>query len=101
MTAVRQFLPDPPAGQPPPASARQRLGLVLIVLGLAGILWGVFHVLGGIGGYEGRDFAHRKSDYQVRTVVHETFPGALVRALAGLALVLVGGQLRRPAAPPR
>jgi hypothetical protein len=101
MTTVRQFLPDPPGSPRPPGTPRQRLGLLLIVLGLAGILWGVFHVLGAIGGYEERDFAHRKSDHEVRTVVHETFPGALARALAGLALLLAGGQLRRPAAPPR
>lgn len=94
MTSVRQFLPEPPPPRPPP-TPRQRLGLALIALGLAGILWGVFHVLGAIGGYEERDFAHRKSDYEVRTVVHETFPGALARGLAGLTLVLVGGRLRR------
>ena len=100
MTTVRQFLPDPPTGERPPATPRQRLGLVLIALGLAGILWGVFHVLDAIGGYEERDFAHRKRDYEVRTVVHETFPGALARSLAGLALVLAGGRLRRSADRP-
>ena len=77
------------------AGARSKLGTVLIVLGLAGILWGVFHVLGAIGGYEKRDFAHRQTDYQVRSIVHETFPGGFVRAMAGLALVMVGGHLRR------
>jgi hypothetical protein len=74
---------------------KRRLGLGLVALGLACILWGVFHVLTAIGGYEKRDFAHRKTDYQVRSVVHETFPGGFARAMAGLALVLVGGHLRR------
>jgi hypothetical protein len=100
MSEVRQFLPDPPASEPQPATPRRRLGLALIALGLAGILWGVFHVLNAIGGYEERDFAHRKSDYEVRSVVHETFPGALARSLAGLALLLAGGRLRRTGAEP-
>ena len=77
---------------------KSRLGLGLIVLGLVFILWGVFHVLNAIGGYEQRDFAHRKTDYEVRKTVHETFPGGLVRGVAGLVLLLVGGRLRRPAA---
>jgi hypothetical protein len=91
---VVQTLP-PATGNEPRPGPRSRLGLALIALGLAGILWGVFHVLGAIGGYEQRDFAHRKTDHQVRTVVHQTFGGALVRALAGLTLVVVGGRLRR------
>jgi hypothetical protein len=97
MTTVRQVLPEPTPPRPP-ATPRQRLGLALIVLGLAGILWGVFHVLGAIGGYEGREFSHRKPDSEVRAVVHRTFPGALARSLAGLALVLAGGRLRRSGA---
>jgi hypothetical protein len=78
----------------------KRAGTGLIALGLIFILWGVFHVLGAIGGYEQRDFAHRKTDYQVRTVVHETFPGGLVRAMAGLGLLLLGGRLRRDPGQP-
>lgn len=74
---------------------RRQLGTALGAIGLAGILWGVFHVLGAIGSYEQRDFAHRKTDHQVRSVVHQTFAGGFVRAMAGLALVLVGGRLRR------
>lgn len=74
---------------------KQRLGLGLVALGLACILWGVFHVLGAIGGYEKRDFAHRKTDYEVRKTVHQTFPGGFARAMAGLGLILVGARLRR------
>jgi hypothetical protein len=96
MSEVRQYLPDPTPPRPP-ATPRQRLGLALIALGIAGILWGVFHVLGAIGGYEVRDFAHRKPDSEVRAIVHRTFPGALARSLFGLALVLAGGRLRRRA----
>ena len=54
----------------------------------------VHRFLNAIGGYEERDFAHRKTDYQVRSTVHETFPGGLARALGGLALVVIGGKLR-------
>jgi hypothetical protein len=74
--------------------ARSRLGTGLIVLGLVGILWGVFHVLNAIGGYEQRDFAHRKTDYEVRKTVHETFPGGFARAMVGLTLLVIGGRLR-------
>jgi hypothetical protein len=77
------------------SEVRSRLGTALIVIGLAGILWGVFHVLGAIGGYEQRDFAHRKTDYQVRSTVHETFPLGFAKAMAGLAVLLIGGHLRR------
>jgi len=97
MNAVRQILPDPPpAGAPVRATPRQRLGLVLMAAGLASILWGVFHVLAAIGPYEQRDFAHRKTDYEVRSTVHETFPGGFARAMGGLGLLLLGGRLRRP-----
>ena len=91
---VRQHVPERGPAARTPANPRRGLGTALIALGLAGILWGVFHVLGAIGGYEQRDFAHRKTDYQVRSVVHETFAGAFVRAMGGLALVLAGGKLR-------
>ena len=95
MPEVRQFLPPEPPEGPPPTTPRKSLGLTLTALGLVGILWGVFHVLGAIGGYEQRDFAHRKTDFQVRSVVHETFPGGFARAMGGLALLLIGGRLRR------
>jgi len=78
-------------------AARSKLGTALIALGIAGILWGVFHVLGAIGGYEQRDFAHRKTDHEVRTIVHETFPVGFAKAMAGLAVLLAGGHLRRSA----
>ena len=82
---------SPPKTRP---ANRRGLGLALIVLGLLGILWGVFHVLGAIGGYPQRDFAHRKTDYEVRSIVHENFLGARLRAFGGLTLMIVGSRLR-------
>ena len=76
------------------AERRSAQGLICIGLGLLAILWGVFHVLNAIGGYPQRDFAHRKTDREVRTIVHEHFPGALVRGLAGVGLLFLGGRLR-------
>ena len=83
----------PPQARPP--RGRRIAGAVLIALGLLAILLGVFHVLNAIGGYESHDFAHRKRDYEVRTIVHERFPGAALRGLAGLGLIYLGGSLRR------
>ena len=96
MATVQQTLPEQPPEPRTPATPRQKLGLLLIAVGLAGILWGVFHVLGAIGPYEQRDFAHRKTDYQVRSTMHEAFPGGFFRAMGGLALMVAGSRLRRP-----
>lgn len=80
------------------ASPRARVGLVLIALGLALILWGVLHVLGEVGGPQRRDFAHRRTYTQVKQAVHGAFAGMLLRALPGLALVLLGARLRSASA---
>jgi hypothetical protein len=71
-----------------------RLGLVLIVLGIGAILWGVFHILESVPKPEQLDFAHRTTDFQARSAVHDSFFGGFARALAGLVLALVGGRLR-------
>ncbi len=76
------------------ARPRRTVGAILIALGLVGILWGVFHILSAVSDYESKDFAHRKRDYEVRKTVHERYPGALYRALAGLGLALLGARLR-------
>lgn len=73
---------------------RAKRGLALIVLGVLGILWGVFHVLGALPTPEKLEFAHRMTDYQARSSVHDTFPGGLARALAGLGVALWGGRMR-------
>ncbi|MBL8801872.1 MAG: hypothetical protein JNN27_07755 [Planctomycetes bacterium] len=87
-----------PAALTPEQSRREeqraKLGLALIVAGLLGILWGVFHVLNGLPTAEKLDFAHRMTDYQARKSVHENFPGGLLRALCGLGVALWGGRVR-------
>ena len=84
------------SGTPP----RSRLGLALIVVGLLMILWGVFHVLDAVGSPAQQDFAHRRTYVQVKQAVHGAFIGALLRALPGLALMLLGSHLRKPSSSP-
>jgi len=60
-----------------------------MAVGLAGVLWGVFHVLGATS-QAGRTFAERRGYNEVKMAVHERFPGALLRAFGGLALAIVG-----------
>lgn len=89
--------PPEPAGTeraPAPSTARRRLGLVLIALGLAAILWGVFHVLGPVGDLHARQPGIRPGYDRVKVSVHQTFFGGLVRALCGLALAMFGSRLR-------
>lgn len=90
-TVVR---PPQEGSDPPPPRRPTRASWALIALGIACIVWGAFHVLNAIGGYEQRDFAHRKTDREVRRVVHATLPGALARGLVGVALVVAGERLR-------
>ena len=80
-----------------PNARRAQLGLVLIGLGLLGILWGVFHILESVPKPAKLDFAYRTTDFQARSAVHVSFSGGLLRALAGLALALYGGHVRRKA----
>jgi hypothetical protein len=75
---------------------RRRAGAVLIALGILGILWGVFHVLWAVEPTTSR--ASGSYD-QVKPIVHEHLFGALVRSLGGLALAMVGANLRRDAGP--
>jgi hypothetical protein len=72
----------------------RRLGTLLVVLGVVGILWGVAHVLGAVGAPEQRDFAHRQTYDAVKPLVHGALFGGLVRGLAGLALAIVGVRMR-------
>lgn len=76
---------------------RARLGLVLIVLGLVGVLWGVFHILGSVPKPEKREFAYRTTDFQARSAVHDSFLDGFARAMVGLGLALYGGHLRKKA----
>lgn len=73
---------------------RARVGAVLIALGIAGILWGVLHLLFVVGGPEKADFAHRQRYDEVKPLVQHAMFGALVRSLAGLFVAMTGGSLR-------
>jgi hypothetical protein len=77
------------------SGGRRRLGTALLVLGLLGILWGVLHVLGAVGGPEQPGFANRQTYDEVKPLVHRSMFGGLLRALAGLALAIAGARLRR------
>lgn len=90
---VERWEPQRPAGDP----LRRRLGTALVVLGLAGILWGVAHVLGAVGGPEQRDFAHRQTYDEVKPKVQGAMLGGLLRGLAGVGLAIAGARLRRSA----
>jgi hypothetical protein len=95
-----RWVPPPALGADlPPAERdhwrrRARLGTVLIVLGIAGILWGTFHMLDKVGGPERRDFAHRQTYDDVKPKVHGAMLGSLLRGLLGLALAVTGAKLR-------
>ncbi len=82
---------------PPPSPAQQRrvlLGLLLVVLGIAGLLWGVLQISSaGFGTQPMTSIEERRGYDQIKTKVHEVFPYALMRSLAGLALLLVGLRL--------
>jgi hypothetical protein len=78
---------------------KSALGLALIALGVLGILWGVFHVLGALPEH-GLDFAHRNTDYEDRKATHGSFPGGFARAMLGLGLVIVGARLRQKSSRP-
>lgn len=82
------------APRPEGDAGKRRLGTVLFVLGVLGILWGVAHVLSAVGAPEQRDFAHRLRYDEVKPLVHGTMFGGLVRGLLGLALAIAGVRLR-------
>ena len=74
-----------------------RLGLILVALGIVGVLWGVFHILGSVPKPAKREFAYRTTDFQARSAVHDSFLGGFARAMAGLGLALYGGHLCKKA----
>ena len=83
---------------PPP---RRVLATALIVLGAGLVLWSVLAVSSaGFGSRPTPSFAQRRGYDQVKRDVHAVFPMALLRALAGLALITGGARLRRPPGDP-
>lgn len=91
--------PELPSG--PVRSARRALSTALMVLGAVLVLWSVLALSSaGFGSRPTASFAQRRGYDQVKREVHAAFPMALVRALAGLALIAGGNRLRRAADRP-
>lgn len=76
-----------------PSIGRRRLGVTLVVLGICGILWGVFHILGAVGSPSDGSFANRLPYNEVKRSVHGSFPGGLLRGFGGLAVAMIGNAL--------
>jgi len=71
-------------------SPHTKVGALLIALGIAGILWGVFHILDAA---QGPDSTRRSTYDEVKPRLQRAFPGALVRSLAGLGVAMIGGRV--------
>lgn len=78
-----------------------RNGAILIGVGIAIIVVGVLYVLEAANGPGAgpQTFAERRSYNQTKEAVHGSLPIGLLIAGAGLALAMVGGRMRRVAAP--
>lgn len=83
----------------PEPTGRRRIDpiWILVALGIAGILWGVFHMLGSVHGSDGaaRTFAERESYNQVKTRLHEALPGGLTRAAVGGLFLWMASAIHR------
>jgi hypothetical protein len=79
----------------PPQGLREWLAALLCAVGLAAVLWGVFHVVGSTRGDRpwAREFEERRSYDQVKVEVHRSLPGGAARAAAGLLLIVLGRRL--------
>ena len=71
-------------------SFQAKFGALLVALGIVGILWGVFHILGAA---QGSDRTRRSTYDEVKPRVQQAFPGGLVRSLAGLGIAMIGGRV--------
>jgi hypothetical protein len=74
---------------------QRRLGITLVVLGILGVLWGVFYVIGAAGTtprYGGR---FRFDD--AKPILQRAFLPGLLRSLVGLAVALAGGRILKHA----
>lgn len=74
---------------------RWKLGWIVTGLGMLVLLWAVLHLSAAGYGSRPRDsFANRRPYNQVKSEVHEAFPGAILRALAAGLLLWFGARLR-------
>jgi hypothetical protein len=69
-------------------------GWIVTALGFIAILWGVFHLTSATIGGPIYQFKDRRTYNEVKKAAHEVYPGALLRALGGLALMWWGGHIR-------
>lgn len=78
-------------------SARRRLGIALVVLGLVTIVGAVLVVLeiANGPGTGPKAFAQRRSYDQVKVDVQRSFPIAFLVGVGGLGLTMVGARLAR------
>jgi len=90
---------DDSKAEPTPETAplpRSRLGWGLMAVGCALVLWAVLGLAGaGYGSQPTRNFAARRSYNMVKRDVHRAFPAAMMRAVAGLAILALGARTRR------
>ena len=80
----------------------KRLGAILIGLGLATIVGAVIWVLEVANGpgTGPKSFAERRSYYQVKVAVHQSFPLGFTVGIAGLGLAMLGARMRAGEADP-
>lgn len=78
-------------------SGKQKVGWVLTALGGFLLLWGVLgFTSSSIGGPpQQREFASRRTYNQIKRASHQALPWMMLRGFSGLALLMVGGRLRR------
>lgn len=81
----------------PESKRRAKVGWIVSGIGLVAILWGVFHLTSATVGGPIHEFKDRRTYTEVKKAAHEAYPGALARALAGLALVWWGVRIRASA----
>lgn len=75
-------------------SPRTRWGWIVTGIGFIVLLWGVFYLTSATVGGRVHDFSERRTYNEVKVAAHQAYPGALVRGLAGLALMWLGGWIR-------
>lgn len=78
--------------------SRRRLGRILVGTGIVIMLIGVLRMNArAIGGppEQTRDFASRRTDYQVRSEVHKGFPEFLAFTITGFGILLFGAHKAR------
>jgi len=84
-----------------PVLSRRKLARAMMVFGLVVIVAAVLYVLEEANGpgTGPKTFAQRRSYNQVKESVHATYPLALLIALTGLGITMVGARMQRAPEP--